>query len=469
MENKAFFFKTMKRIISLFLICLFILSLAACGSAYNKPEKYLSLPDLSSITVSNQEIDERLNEVVYDILENLTGEYYTPLVSPSERVKQGDRVHVSFYPDAGQGLSDDVITTLTAKEADKIYIIPGSASSPEALENIVVDTKVGDILSTKITYGEDDTDIEELIGKTVTLTVNVHEIARLTVTKRHTVEIKYTAKLANGETPLDSILVLLAGGNETVDLSDPEDSFNTVFTPNELAEYLIGRRKYETVVFSLTIPQEKATAYGYDRTVTLDIEATILKAVETPSALTDALVNEVTNGAYTTATDYLDFCREKLKEDAAFNAVTQTATFQKDLPQKEYNLLYTDNYNAALYAVVGDVSGYTEEQLASMLSQEVHDKIKEMAKENTEEELRERLILEYLFDLLNIKLTTEEYNEKLSELYTTYQNEYYYMLYYYNITTKEALAEYLGTDYLEAQFCYQKLLPVLKEQITFTE
>lgn len=443
--------------------------LASCGSAYDKPHKYLSLPELSTITVSNKEIDERLTEVTADILETLASEYYTPLVTQSERVKAGDRVHVSFYPDSGQGLSEDLIATLSAKEDDKIYVIPGSATSPEALESIVVDTKVGDILSTKITYHEEDTDIKELIGKTVTLTVKIHEIARLTVTDRQTVEVKFTAKLANDETPLNTILPLLKGGSETVDLTDPKDSFNTVFSPSELAKHLVGRRKYEKVAFSLTIPQDKAKEYGYDRAVTLDIEATVMKAVEAPSELTDSLVTEITGGAYTTAADYLDFCREKLKEDAAFGAVIKAATFQGTLPQKEYDALYTDNYNAALYAVVGDVGGYTEEQIAAMLSEEVRGKINEMARENTEEELRERLILEYLFDLLKIKLTRDEYNKKLSELYTTYQNEYSYMLYYYNIDTKEALAEYLGIDYLKAQFSYEKLLPILKEQITFTE
>ena len=459
----------MKRIIALLLTCLCLVSLASCGSAYDRPKKYLSLPDLSAVTVSNQELDERLKEVTLEILDTLSGEYYTPLASSTERVKHGDRVHVSFYPDAGQGLSEDVINTLTAKESDKIYVVPGSATSPEPLENIVVDTKVGDILSTRITYTEDDTDIEELIGKTITLTVTVHEIARLTVTRRHTVEVKFTAKLANDEIPLSTILPLLEGGNETVDLADPEDSFNTVFSPEELAGQIAGCRKYETVAFSLTVPQDKATEYGYEQSVTINFEVTVLRAVETPTEMTDELITEVTAGAYTTAEAYLAFCREKLKEDAAFGAVVKAAVFKKDLPKKEYDEMYTDNYNAALYAVVGDVGGYTEEQLNAMLSDEVRTKIEDMAKENTEEELRERLILEYLFDLLKIKLTDDEYNEKLAELYKTYQNEYYYMLYYYGINDKEALAEYLGVDYLKAQFCYEKMLPVLKEQVTFTD
>ena len=459
----------MKRIISILLLCLFLFPLSACASAYDSPEKYVSLPALSSITVSNQTVDAQLAETLDDILENLTNEYYTPLASQNDRVKAGDRVHVSFYPDDGQGLSSDVITTLTATESDQIYVIPGSATSPEALESIVIDTQVGDVLSTKISYSEDDTDIEELIGKTITLTVKVHEIARLTVTKRHTVEVRYTAKLPNDETPLSSILPLLTGGTETVDLTDPEDSFNTVFSPDELAKQITGQRKYETTAFSLTLPKEKAADYGYDRDVTIEFEITVTKAVETPTALTDELVKEVTGGAYTKADDYIAFCREKVKENVVFNTVMSQATLKKELPQKEYEALYPENYNAALYAVVGDVGDYTEEQLTSMISQEVLDKIKQMAKENTEEELRERLILEYLFDLLDIELTDSEYDEKLTELYTTYEEQYYYMLYYYNLTTKEALAEYLGTDYLRSQFCYEKLLPVLKDEITLTD
>lgn len=459
----------MKKLLSLILLILTVLTLASCGSAYNKPHKYVSLPALSEITVKNADLEAELDSVIDEILENLSGEYYIPVASLSERVKAGDRVHVSFAPDGDQGLPSDVIETLTAAEKDGIYVIPGSGSSPKPLEDIVLGTKVGDVLSVKISYTEDDTDIEELIGKTITFTVTVHEIARLTVTEQHTVELNFTAKLAGDETPMNTILKLLEGGTETVDLADPEDTFNTVFSPADILPYVKGCRKYESVSFSLTIPADKAKDYGYETDVTLDITATVQKVIETPTAMTDALANEITGGVYTKAADYIDFCREEVKATIAYNAVVKAATFTKDLPEKEYNELYPDNYNAALYAVVGDVGNYTEEQLASMIDPEVMDKIKEMARENTETELRERLVMEYLFDLLKIKLTDKEYNEQLAELYKTYENEYYYMLYYYNITTKEALAEYLGVDYLKAQFSYQKLLPLLKEQISFTD
>lgn len=459
----------MKRLTSLLLTLLFLLPLVSCGSAYRKPHKYVFLPALSSITVGKSEVDEELDATVDELLESLADEYYTPLVSANERVKKGDRVHVSFYPSEGQGLSEKVIATLTATEDDQIYVIPGNETSPDALESIVTDAKVGDTLSTRISYTEDDTDIEELIGRTVTLTVKVHEIARLTVTARHTVKVSYTASIAGEDAPLSTILTLLEGGSETVDLTDPEGSFNTVFTSSELAEQLVGCRKYEKVSFSLTLPSEKAKDYGYDRDLTFDFEVTVLQATETPSTLTDELITELTAGVYTAASDYLDFLREAIKESIAFNAVMHKAEFIKELPQKEYDDLYRDNYNAALYAVVGDVGDYTEEQLATMIAPEVLDKIAEMAAENTEDELKERLVLEYLFDLLDIKLTDAEYDEALTELYATYEEQYYYMLYYYNITDKEALAEYLGSDYLKSQFSYEKLLPILKERITFTE
>ncbi len=457
----------MKKILLLLLSLLLLLPLTACGSAFEHPEDYVTLPDLKSITVSGKEIEEELNEVIKDLLDSLEGEHFTPLVSSSETVKLGDRVHVSFTPEANNTISQETLTLLKAEEADRIYVIPGSETMPKALEDIVMGTKVGDSLSTNITYTKDDTDLEDLIGKTITLNIKVHGIARLTVSERHAVRLTYTAKLANDEAPLDTILSLLKGGVETVDLADDEDTFAEVFPSEALIPHLVGLHKLEKKEFTLTLPKEKAEEFGYDKELSIVITATVTSATEKPTALSDLLIDEMTYGAYTTTEAYLTFCRNMVKEELALQAIMAKAVFTDDLPEDEYEEFYTENYNAALYATVGDVSGYTPEQLSAMLSTEVLQKIEETAHENTVSELKERLVLEYLYDLLNVTLSEEEYQEKLDELFKSYYNEYYYMLYYYGIDTAEKLEDYLGKDYIEVQFLYEKLLPLLKDVITY--
>ena len=468
-ENKAFSIKAMKKVLLILLLCLSVLPLSSCGSAFDSPEKYVTLPALKDVTVSEKKVNEALDEVVKDLLENMTGEHFTTLVSPNEASKLGDRVHVSFSPDGDQGLSADTVKLLTVGEKDRLYVIPGSDTMPAALEDILVDVKVGDVLSAQITYAADDTDITELIGKTVTLTVKVHGIARLTVAENHAVKLQFTGKLASGDAPIDLLLPLLKGGVETIDLADKEDTFNEVFPSSALIPHVVGLHKFEKTEFTLTLPAEQAKDYGYDSAIDIVFEATIKSSSNTPTELTDALVEEISYGVYQNVATYLAFCRNMVKEELALQAIVDAAVFAEDMPDKEYDEFYTENYNAALYATVGDVSGYTPDQLSSMLSEEVLKKVEETAHENTVRELCERFVLEYLYDELDVKLTKEEYNQKLEELFASYQAEYYYMLYYYNITTKEALEEYLGKDYIEVQFLYEKLLPMLKDVVTFTE
>ena len=49
---------------------LLLTSLVGCGSsAYDNPEKYLTLPDLSTITISQADIDADLKEAIDSLLE----------------------------------------------------------------------------------------------------------------------------------------------------------------------------------------------------------------------------------------------------------------------------------------------------------------------------------------------------------------------------------------------------------------
>ncbi len=463
----------MKRFFAVVLSLLLLLPLlVACGDPYKHPEKYVSLPALSEITVTNAQVEETLDDVLSELLENLTGEHFTPVEKSGETVKKGDKVYISYEgyaSDPSITLSAEALSALTATESDMISIVPGSGELPEALETILIGCKKGDTVSVTLTYTEDDTDVTELIGKEIVLTVNILSFSRLTVTKDHAVELQYTVSLTDGSVPLDTLLPLLKGAVETTDLADSEDTFNEAFTAAELAPHVIGRNKLESFSFTLTLDAERAANYGYDHAVELTFHATLNEATITPTEFTETMVRELTYGSITTVDAYYDYCRVMVKENLALQAIADAATYTDSYPDDLYEQYYSENYNEALYAYVGNTADYTTEDLAALLTADVLAAVDNAATENTLAELRERFLFEYLYDQLDLKLTDKEYSEALNELYDTYVENYYYMMYYYGINSAEDLEEMLGRDYLEVQFLYEKLLPLLKDEIQFVD
>lgn len=462
----------MKKIIPLLLLLLLLLpTLTACKkSAFDHPEDYVSLPPFSEIIVTGAEVDKAMKELEDEILEKLTGEYFTPITDRNETIRRGDKATIRYTgrPTSSASLSKEAEAALNSGEKDFDLVI-GSGTLPEKVENALLDKKAGEKVTVKVTYTEDDTDIKDLIDREVELTIDIRSIARLSVTPRHVVKLQFSASLPEGMEPTKEIKKLLDGGVETIDLADEEDSFDTVFTPAELTPHLVGHGKYDKIEFTLTLDRERASKYGYDSELPIVFSVEIREAKEEPETLTDALVAESTGGAYTTVADYRVFCLNMVKEELALQAVSHAAVYTEDLPKKEYDAFYEENYNAALYSILGDVSGYTAEQLAAMMSEEVANKINETAHNNTLIELRERLLLEYLFDHFNLSLTKAEYNAKLKELFELYQTNNYYMLVYYGIDTPEKLEDFIGREYAEVQFLYERLMPLIKESVTFTD
>ena len=462
----------MKRIFALILTLTLLFTLAACGSPYDKPEKYVSLPPLSEITVKNSEVDSTLKNVMEDLLDDLTGEHFIPVTDPSEKVKEGDKVYITYTgtpKKADLTLSDAAKNALSATEKDYAFLIPGTGMLPDAMETIVVGTKAGDTVSTTVTYTKDDTDIADLVGVEIDLEIKILRFSRLTVSDRHAVKLQFTATLDEGVEVTAAMKPYLTGSVETVDFTDSEDTFNELFTVSELFPHVEGANKRDTLHFSLTLDSTRGAELGYENGVTIHFTATVLEASETPTALTDEMVKDLTYGEYGTVEEYVTFCRKLSKENLAIQTVASKATFSDKLPKKEYKKLYEENYNEALYDYIGYGYDYSTEEMAAMLTEDALAKIEATADENTVAELRERLLLEYLYDLLDLSLTDKEYTNALNDLYKTYQIEYSYMLYYYGINKAADLEAYLGKDYLEVQFLYEKLLPLLAEKIQFVD
>ena len=464
----------MKRTLALILtLVMLIASLVSCGKdPYANPEKYVTVPDFSTIKIKNSDVLENYNEVLQDLLEDMAGEHFQKLTDKNTLVQKGDKVHISYTgtpKDPSVTLSDAAEYAVNALESDRIFVIPGAGEVSTAIENILIGSKIGSELSVSVTYTDDDTDIKDLVGKEIVFAIKVHSISRLTISSRHSVKLKYTAKLADGSAPLDTIVKLLQGGTETVDLADSKDTFDDVFPISDLSPLLIGKHKYESLSFTLTLPAEKAKDYGYDNDVAIAFEATVTEATETPILLTDDLVESVTEGQFTKASDYEAYCLNQVKENMALSAVASAATYNDDYPKSLYNEFYQENYEEVLYEYAGVTSGYTTEEIEALLSADVLEKLKTSAKQSTISELRERFLFEYYFNYFNLTLSKEEYESELEELYQFYQTEYYYALMTYGISNIKDFETLLGKDYLEVQFLYKKLPPLLKDAVQFVD
>ena len=100
-------------------------SLVGC-SAYNSPEKYITVPGKGTVTIKSSDIDKDYDDQVKEILEKYRKTEYTKLTDKDELVKKGDQVNIYYEGkplDSSVKLSDDVLngmkyTVETEKEAN---------------------------------------------------------------------------------------------------------------------------------------------------------------------------------------------------------------------------------------------------------------------------------------------------------------------------------------------------------------
>ena len=447
-------------------------SLFSCSSsAYDTPEKYVSLSELSQITVDTADIEQTFDDLIEQLLINLSDKVYTPVEEPDATIMEGDKICIYYSgipTDNSVELSDEILKSLTNTSDEKGYeFVVGDGDFIPEIEDAAIGKNINSPFEVNVEYTEETAAYEELEGLEIKFDVTVVSVSRQVIDEKHSVTLRYSAELANGDEPLDTILTLLEKTSENLLLSDDDAAFDIEFRVADVKEFIIGRSPSESFEFTLILPAENAAVYGYDEDVELLFSAEITSAYKAPEKLTDELVDSLTDGEYQSSEQYEQLLRDMIREDLAFQAIADAAVYTDELPEEEYNTYYSDNYNSALYAALGDISSLTSEELAQLMTEELTEQVENTARENAIAELHERLLLEYLFKLLSITISDEEYEQMLSELYESYETNYYFMLYTYGITSPEELADYLGREYLETQFKYQKLLPVIAEKVVY--
>lgn len=217
-------------------------------------------------------------------------------------------------------------------------------------------------------------------------------------------------------------------------------------------DQLVGAKIGQSGTVTVTYPDNYSIVELRGVVIKFDVTINSLQKATLP-ALSDAMVNEYTGGDYTTVYALMT----QIKGNTAIDAIVKATTIQK-YPETALNKVidqYIDEYIAATYDI----------ELSDAQIEEIRSKQHDNALAAAQERVAERMVLEYLFDKLDITLTQAEYIEKRDADYA--QKKFYY-LYYYDISSVEALESAMGKDNMVAWwFKHEKLLPSLIDAVVF--
>lgn len=498
--------------------------LASC-SAYKNPENYITIPDLSSISISRADLNKTMKEQIDEIIENNREENYAEI---SEAAKNGDRVNIDYEgrsADPSVTLSE---TALAGMKAEKQDLILGSGSTigdyskdgeliTEGFEDQIVGMKAGDTKEITVTFPDKYSSNTELQGKKVIFKITVHSVSRLTVDEECLLKVEYaftdpsetveedkseeesestpsTASSASDDKTSDDSVTddsleddeedtkkftdLFEDGDFELDYAAEADDkavFNKIFKIDDFREDFIGLHLYDEIEKKVTVPEDADDDFKAYAGKEISITFTVNSATVLPE-WNDEFIKEYTSESYTTVAAYEEALMEDITNSAAYEAVVAAVTVD-EVPQSEFDKLYKQYVDQSVDAQVQQLAGktldeLTEAELDDLIDDTTMQSIRNSAASQALADVKERLIWEYLFEQLDITLSKDEYKTELEAGYEEYVAQYMYYYYsYYGIMFADAqdMEDYYGKEGLELQFKFNKLVKVLPEKITITE
>lgn len=453
------------------------------ADVYANPEQFITVPELSSVKLSNADLDKQMAEQILSIRKNNS---YEDFKKVDDAAQMGDTVNIDYEGKA----ADESVTldeqTLSGMKG-KYDLILGSNSFigeyydkdgnvvTKGFEEQLVGMKAGETRDITVTFPDSYSSNPTLEGMKIIFTVTVHSVSRLTIDENCTATVGYLfSQTEDDTTALKDFKMIFMNAKFEIDYTaepDTEATFNKVFKIADYRDLFIGANKYQEIEMTLTVPtevEEKYQAYaGKDIQVTFYIES----AVIVPE-WNDEFVKEYTSEKYSDAASYEEALRQDLIGNEAYEALAKTVTV-KSYPESVLNEL-KKNYLVRLIAqeTSESVDELTEDDLKALVDEETYNSLLSQAQTYAQEDLKERLIWEYLIKLLDITLTDEEYAEKIETSYQEYAANYmYYYYYYYGVvfSNAEEMESYYGKETLEMQFKFNKIIDLLPDKITVTD
>ena len=437
-------------------------------TAYDHPELYVHLPELSEIKVSKTPIEKDVNAYLAQVLGSVGREDYQKLDASAAAIL-GDKANINYTgqaKDPSVKLSEQTIQGMSnASDTAGYDLVLGSGSFIPGFEEQLVGAKTGDTVIVDVTFPE-SYHSEELCGVAVLFEVKINSLSRATVKEKSVLSLSVTYTLKNGEATSE-LTNFMKIHQVDLDLRDPDAKFDKYFDTQALRSALAGKSTLANISLDLTLPLDAAKEFGYESALTLTADITVQKILFYPETLTDDDVSYYTGGEYKTVEAFTTYVTDYYKSSYAYEEISKTATYTVN--ETVYNILYQNYYNAKVNSLIGDISEMTEEELAEHYTDEVKETADKYGKENATAEYNDRMLLAYLAKKVNFVLTEELYQEKLTDMYNYYLANYYYQMIMSGIDSQEAFETYFGRDTLENEFISSAVLDKLADLVSYVD
>lgn len=451
-------------------------------SAYDTPEKYITLPDISSISVSNSEIDKNLADRIYQIRSSKSYEDYQETTEPAQ---MGDMLILGFTgrpADESVTLSDAMIQALTAEQTDytigsdefvDAYYDEDENMLTDNFDNQLIGIKAGETREVNVTFADQHV-YEELRGLEVVLTVTVESVSRITVTERDRLTVGYTTGQPEGDTAtLSEFRAIFSNGRITYDptAEDADEKvFCMIFKFAEYADRFVGMNKYGELEVKVTVPEDAGEKYAAYIGKEITFHFTLQEASIVPE-WNDEMVKAYTNNAYTTTAEYEAMIRNNLIANKAYQALVSGATVI-EYPEAETEAIYKQYVADQIALQTGQsVDGYTDEEMADLVEREVYESICASAYNYAKEDMLDILAQEMIFKTLEITITDDEYQKELDKAYADYlpNADYYESQYGIKVENAADFESFYGKEALVRQFKLNKAIDILPNVITMAD
>lgn len=388
--------------------------------------------------------------------------------------KEGDKLNITYKgtaKDPSVTLSDSTLDKLTNESSKKgTDVIVGSDSLfSKDFSDQLAGVKSGEKKTITIKFANDYKDDTTLQGKEINFEVTVNSIKEsyergLSEFDGNT-EIVVEFEKVDGEAATITFTKVFKDGNFTLNFNELEDDETKAVAWNakDLITYVDGKDLYYEYTFIAKTPNDPKTYGKYaDQKIGLTMK---VESITIAPDWNDDTVAEYTSDEYKTIADYEPYLLKLIKGDLAYKKIGENILIIK-YPKSELKEAYESYIDNELYKQFGDISGYSQKEFDKLVKDAEkagkfsYAELYAKALAESKVSVKERLVLEYLFDEYDIKVSNKTYKEKLTKDFETY---YYYYATYYQINSVEMLEDYYGKDYFMLQYKYEVLVEHLGE------
>lgn len=429
-----------------------------------------SISTIKPVDIKNTKQEIKINYSFVDPFEAL----FKDVTDTEYKSKTGDKLNITYTgtaKDSSVELSASTLDKLTNKDSTKgTDVVIGSDSLfVKEFSEQLIDLKINDTKTFTIKFPDDYKNDTTLQGKEINFEVKVNSIKetyeRTLAEFDGNTEIKIEFDKVEGEAATITFSSVFKNGSFTVNLDhlDENDTKAVAWDAKDLITYVDAMDLFSEYTFIAKVPNDPKT-YGKYADQNIGLTMKVMGITVIPE-WNDDTVSEYTGKEYKTVADYEPVLIKVIKGDLAYKKISEGITIIK-YPKSELSKTYKSYIDNKIYEQFGDISSYSQKAFDKLVSDAEasgkfsYSALYAEALAEAKVSVKERLVLEYLFDEFDIKVSNKTYKEKLKNDFETY---YYYYVSYYQITSVEMLESYYGKDYFMLQYKLEALVEHLGE------